>query len=548
MTDLPAIADRRRAPALALVALSGITQAVAAGAAAWATRDVFSALHASGAFPVASLALLFGAGATIALLRIAERVLGEWIGQHYSAALRRVMFQHLGRISPRELANRRSGSLALRFVGDLATVRTWVSLGIARIISAMFVLPGAIAAMWLLNPNLGVSATIILITTLALMAFAQKFLAPLHRKLRKLRARIAVDMSERAPVAAELRLQGRQDLEDRKLEKSALRLRRAAVKRTAAASGLKAVPEVAVAAAGVVIMALAFRLELTAADTAAALALLGILAVPVGQLAVIWDRHRAWQVARHKCQVLLEVPELPDQPSTGNAQAGGVLRLDAVSDQHIRSVTGEIRYGESVAVIGPNGAGKSSLLALIAGLDSPASGRITLGGQPVKPDQVCYVGPRSPVLRGSLRRAFTMGVENRPGDAEITAVAKSLGLAPLLERLGGLDGRVAEAGRNLSSGELCRLHLVRAALCNADILLLDEPEEALDPDGRVLIERLISEARTTTIFVTHDLALARLADQLWFVADGELRAQGAPDALLSQPGPVREFARPQLAG
>ena len=258
MTELPRITNRRRAPALALVALSGITQAVAAGAAAWSTRDVFAALHGSAGLPADSLAVLFAAGAAIALLRIAERVVAEWLGQHYSSAMRRTIFRHLTRISPRELAKRRSGSLALRFVGDLATVRTWVSLGIARIISAALVLPGAIAALWILNPTLAAAAAVVLAVSLTLMALAQKVLAPLHRRLRKLRARIAADMSERAPVAAELRLQGRWMLEGRQLDDSALRLRRAAVKRTVAASGLKAIPDLAIAASAVMILALSF--------------------------------------------------------------------------------------------------------------------------------------------------------------------------------------------------------------------------------------------------------------------------------------------------
>ena len=240
------------------------------------------------------------------------------------------------------------------------------------------------------------------------------------------------------------------------------------------------------------------------------------------------------------------MPELPRAPDGIAGDADGSLRLSAVSGHGIRGVTCRIARGEKVAVIGPNGAGKTSLLTLIAGLDAPTAGHITFNGQPVRPNQICYVGPRSPILRGSLRRAFTMGVRGRPSDARIREVADLYGLGPLMERLGGLNGRVAEAGRNLSTGEMRRLSLVRAVLCAPDILLLDEPEDALDPDGRALIERLISESRATTVCVTHDLALTRLADHLWFVADGEVLVQGAPEKLLSQPGPVRDFACPSL--
>jgi len=532
---------------MALVALSGVTQAAAAGAAAFATRDVFAALYASSPMPMTALLILSGAGVSIALLRLAERVLAEWIGQHYAAELRHNLFRHLARLSPRELAKRRSGSLALRFVGDLTTVRTWVSLGIARIVSAAFVLPGAIAALWLLNPTLAVAGAATLTAAFVVMATVQQALAPLHRRLRGLRARIAADMSERAPVAAELRLQRRDAREARRLDKTALRLRTAALKRTAAASSLAAIPETALVAAGVLFMILAFQLGLNGAETAAALALLGILAVPMSQLAVIWDRHRAWQVARSKCMALLDVPELPRQTVINHGNATRGLHFDAVSGQHLGTVTDEIKPGRKIAVLGPNGAGKSTLLALIAGLDLPDSGQITYNGNPIKARQVCYVGARSPILRGSLRRALTMGLKNRPSEEEIVTAAYSFGLAPLIEILGGLDGRLAEAGRNLSSGEARRVHLARAALSRADILLLDEPEDALDPEGRQRVAKLIQQTSATTVCVTHDLALARIADRIWFLADGEVQVTGKPEALLSQPGPVRDFARPRCA-
>ncbi len=547
MSDFPKILDQRRAIAMALVASCGIAQAISAGAAALATRDVFAALHASGTMTAAPLIILLGAGVAIAFLRLAERALAEWIGQHYAAALRIRIFEHLARLSPRELAKRRSGSLALRFVGDLTAVRSWVGLGIARIISAAFVLPGAIIALWLLNPTLAMAGAAIFIAALVSMACVQKYLAPLHRRLRGVRARIAADMSERAPVAAELRLLRRDGRESRRLAKSALRLRGAAVRRTVAASGLKAIPEVAATAAGVLTLTLAFLLGLSGAEAAAALALIGIVAGPMSQLAVIWDRHRAWQEARSKCMALFDLPELPRQKVPEDAHVRQGLHIDAASNRNLHNVTGHVRQGQAIAVLGPNGAGKSALLTLAAGLDVPTSGRITLNGRPIKRRDVCYVGARPPILRGSLRRALTMGLTRRPSDKELLAAAESFGLASLIERLDGLDGRVAESGRNLSSGETRRIYLVRAALSGAAVLLLDEPDDALDPEGRQLVAKLIRESPAITICVTHDLALARIADQIWFIVDGEIQARGDLETLLSQPGPVRDFARLNLA-
>ncbi len=75
---------------------------------------------------------------------------------------------------------------------------------------------------------------------------------------------------------------------------------------------------------------------------------------------------------------------------------------------------------------------------------------------------LAYVGPRSPILAGGLRRAFGLGLTPRPTDERLLTVGRDFGLGRTIARLGGLDGRVAENGRDLSSGERSRLLLARA--------------------------------------------------------------------------------------
>ena len=116
-----------------------------------------------------------------------------------------------------------------------------------------------------------------------------------------------------------------------------------------------------------------------------------------------------------------------------------------------------------------------------------------------------------------------------------------------MDRLGGLDGQVAEGGRNLSSGEARRVHLVRTALARPQLLLLDEPDDALDRQGRRCLDRLLLEASATTLIVTHDPSLARRADLLWYVDDGVLKAVGAPEDLIRKDDRIARFFRPRPA-
>ncbi len=546
MSSLPSITGEGRWRGISLVVALALGQAAAAGVAAFATRDVFAAFRdTSVALPVAALVLVASAGVAIALLRFGERVVAEKVGQNYAASLRLKLFKHMTRVSARDLAERRSGALSLRFVGDLAAVRGWVSLGLSRMISSLIVLPTATGALFFLNPDLGIAAGIPIAIGLMVLAAAGPRLGPAHKRLRSRRARLAADMSERIPHAPELRLLGRVRTETRRMEDRTEKLIDAALERARGAALLRAIPDAVsgIAAASVFLMAL--NSAAPGAEAAGALAAVALMIQPMRDLAGVWDRHRAWRVARDKCASLLGVPKLAGggpaaaQPLTGQAQR---LRFDNVTSGALSSLTATALPGRKIAVIGSNGAGKSTLLSLAAGLELPASGTVTVGSRNAtglsareRRRLIALVGTRSPILAGSLRRALTMGADNRPDDAVVMAQAEAYGLAHVVERIGGLDGRVSEAGRNLSAGEIRRVLLARAALSRPGLLLLDEPDDALDQDGPRLVEQLVQDCNATTLVVTHNLGIAAAMDEVWVIENGELIDRGKPcDGIVSR--------------
>jgi ABC-type multidrug transport system fused ATPase/permease subunit len=558
VSRLPPIAGEGRVRGIALVAVLALGQAAATGVAAFATRDVFLAFRdAADVLPLIALSLIALAGFAIAGLRIAERVVAERVGQAYAAALRLRLFNHLARMPARAVADRRSGALAMRFVGDLAAVRGWVSLGVARLVSAAIVLPAAAGVLFLLNPALGLAASVPIVVGLVLMALAGPQLGPAHRRLRSRRARLAADMSERVPHAPELRLMGRIRTERRHLLHRTEQLVDSALARARGAALLRAVPDAVsgIAAAGVFLVAL--HTGAPGAEAAGALAALGLMLQPLRDLAGVWDRHRAWVAARDKCDELLATPLL-ERPRRRSARpmpdAPPAVTFAAVSAGRLADVDITAPAGCKVAIVGANGAGKSTLLGLAAGLEQPSVGRVLLDGKvPAgmtageRRRLVALVGARSPILAGSFRRALTMGGGRRPDDAEIIATAEVFGLRHVLERLGGLDGRLAEGGRNLSAGEARRVLLARAALCKPRLMLLDEPDDALDADGPTLVERLLRRSDATALMVTHNLDLARRMDQLWYVEDGRIVEVGPPDVVLDGHGPAARFAAPRSA-
>jgi ABC-type nitrate/sulfonate/bicarbonate transport system ATPase subunit len=190
------------------------------------------------------------------------------------------------------------------------------------------------------------------------------------------------------------------------------------------------------------------------------------------------------------------------------------------------------------AVLGPNGAGKTTLLRLIAGLERPSRGDITIGGEPLRNDRAprTALALSEPVfIRGTVRRNLDLGLSlrNLPAeerDIRIRDAAEECGITDLLER----------PARQLSSGEAQRVNLARALALRAEVILLDEPLAAVDRlNRRALLDdlpRLLRSAGATVILVTHDREEAfRLGERLVVLVKGQVRAEGARRDLLLRP-------------
>lgn len=205
----------------------------------------------------------------------------------------------------------------------------------------------------------------------------------------------------------------------------------------------------------------------------------------------------------------------------------------------VRQFSMQVQAGDIVALLGPSGCGKTTTLRMIAGFESPDSGRIQLNGQDITqwPAQQRNIGlvfqdyALFPHL--SVRANVEFGLQAWP-KAERRLQAERwlarVGLLPMAERM-------PEA---LSGGQQQRVALARSLAAEPKLILLDEPfsnlDAALRESTRVEVRALLKEAGTTAIIVTHDQTEAlAFADQIGVMRAGQLVQMDAPEVLYHAP-------------
>ncbi len=200
---------------------------------------------------------------------------------------------------------------------------------------------------------------------------------------------------------------------------------------------------------------------------------------------------------------------------------------------------------QTLVIIGPSGGGKSTLLRLVAGLECPDNGEITLNDSPI-----CFTEKALLEHRRSLGIVFQswnlfphltalenilLPLQRVHGLSVAEAEARSL---ELLRRF-ALDKHAHKKPYALSGGQVQRVALIRAVAAQPKILILDEPTSALDPLMTVEVLDLISELKNEGIdilLVTHHLNFAKhLAQQVVFIAEGKVLEEGPANKVFENP-------------
>ena len=224
-------------------------------------------------------------------------------------------------------------------------------------------------------------------------------------------------------------------------------------------------------------------------------------------------------------------------------EATGLVRRYGQGETCVNALRGVdlgIATGELTAVMGPSGSGKSTLMHILAGLDQPTEGSVTIAGQDItqlsdtdltllRREHIGFIFQffnLLPMLTAAENVVLPLTLAGRKPDAEW--------VRELTDRV-GLSDRLGHRPSELSGGQQQRVAIARALVSRPTIMFADEPTGNLDSrtSGEILtlLRSMVTDLGQTTVMVTHDAHAAAIADRVLFLADGEIvRDLGPSDA------------------
>jgi ATP-binding cassette subfamily C protein len=232
-------------------------------------------------------------------------------------------------------------------------------------------------------------------------------------------------------------------------------------------------------------------------------------------------------------------------PTDGRLAVRGVRFAYAAGAREVlHGIDLELRPGERLAIVGPSGAGKSTLARLVAGIDPPRAGVVSLDGHTVtdldpaeRRRRIALVTQEHHLFMGTLRDNLAFAAPDA-SDEELRAALASVGADWAAALPDGLDTVLGDGGHPLRTADVQQVALARLVLADPDVLILDEATAALDPTTARRTERALAAvlAGRTVIAIAHRLNTAHDADRVAVLVDGRITELGSHPELLRAGG------------
>jgi ATP-binding cassette subfamily B multidrug efflux pump len=470
------------------------------------------------------------------------------------------LFAHFLTLDKYYFHRQKIGDLISRATNDLRSVRDFVGLGLLILVDSTVVIVGCVCLMVWINPGLTLAVMIPLpLVSLLFFSFVKE-ISKRHRAVQEHLAKMTTRVQENIAGIRVLHAFVQEENEKNKFDELNQEYIRKNLRITKLFGiftpsliftlGVAAVLSIWLGAKAVIAE------EMTLGAFVAFNGYLMMLSWPMMGIGYVINLTQKGQSAMGRIQeIFSSQPDIKDGPEgvVDSFQVEGQIEFKNFSFTYpstetpaLKNIDLTIAKGQTVAIVGRIGSGKSTFAQILPRLyEGDRSGNVLIDGELIQNiplaalrNSIGYVGQEPFLFSMSIRANIAFGSENATPE-DIEKVVQDAGLLADLDRFpDGLETIVGERGVSLSGGQKQRIALARALLKRPGILVLDDAFSSLDAETEDFILNRISATleQVTTIIITHRLSIARKADLIIVLDDGEIVERGTHAELFKKKG------------
>ncbi len=505
------------------------------------------------------ISLLIGGGF---LLTFFQAVLLEWVGQSVMHRIRQQLFKHILDLDLAFLNKQPTGRLVTRLTNDVQNMYEMFTSVMVTLFNDILRLAGILAVLYVMNVKLALVMSLFVPLALALTVVFSRLAREKFRQIRSQLSKINSFVQESVSGISIIQLFGRQQQWSQKFEVLSREYLNRTLKQIRLFAAFMPLTEMmSWAAVSLIIIyggSQVIDQSLTIGELIAFIAYMRLFFQPLRELAQKYSIVQSALASAERIFDMLDTRNSITSPPkpTQLTSPDGAIEFDQVSFEYqpgqpvIRQISFSIASGETVAVVGPTGSGKSTLISLLLRFYEPQQGAIKIDGIDIS--QLGLEQLRTVVgvilqdvfiLDDTLMQNIVMDSGRSRSDVE--QIIERLGMSAFIATLeDGLDTRIGDGGRELSTGEKQLLAFARAFCRDPAVLVLDEATAFVDSETESILERAIEEVtERTSIIIAHRLSTIKRADRIVVMDEGRIVEQGSHAQLLQAGGAYAELIR-----
>jgi ATP-binding cassette subfamily B protein len=518
-------------------------------------QDKFAILN----FALAAVLIIAIVGAVSAY---AEKYLTNSVSQWVAHDLRRLLYQHIQRLSLAEHSESRTGDLITRMTSDINAIQDCIDSALLGILVNVLTIVGMIGVMFYLNWRFTLIALSIVPVFFLVVHFYSRRIKAASRAVRKKESELMSGVAEMLASIQVVQAFAREEYAERRFEWESRANLEAGLQARSMKGKLSPIVEVIVALGTCLVLGYGARQALAGQISVGVLIVflmyLGKMYKPMRDLSKMANTVTKAAVGYERIQELLEIESrVRNLPGARQApRFSGRIEFDHVSFSYggevpvLKDISFRIEPGQVAAIVGPSGTGKTTIVGLIPRFYDALSGQVRIDGTDVRHytlkslrDQIGFVLQDTLLFRATVWENIAFGRPDAPPEETVRAAQLANAHDFIMNMPQGYATIVGERGMTLSGGQRQRIAIARAIVRNTPILILDEPTAGLDAASEhTVIDALdrLMKGRTSVV-IAHNLGAIRHADVIFVVKDSELVEQGTHETLLANGGLYAEL-------